>query len=54
MVCRLAGNGTAGFSGDGGPAASAEVYNPVAVAMNAAGNLVIADGKNGRIRMVTR
>ena len=53
-IYTVAGDGVEGFSGDGGPAASAELHNPVAVATNAAGNLVIADGKNGRIRMVTR
>src|SRR5205807_6068063 len=48
-----AGNGTAGFSGDGGPATSAQLNYPVAVAVDAAGNLFIADGHNNRIRMVT-
>jgi len=54
-IYTVAGNGHAGFTGDGGPATRAELYHPVAVAMNAAGNFLIADGnKIGRIRMVTR
>ncbi len=36
-----AGNGTAGFSGDGGPAASAELISPNGVAVDASGNLFI-------------
>jgi len=53
-IYTVAGNGGAGFSGDSGPATKAGLFHPVAVAMNAAGNLLIADGKNGRIRMVTK
>ena len=46
------GNGTGGFSGDGGPATSANLNNPNAVAADAAGNLLIADTTNNRIRVV--
>jgi sugar lactone lactonase YvrE len=49
-IYTVAGNGTGGFSGDGGPAISAQV-NPLAVTVDAAGNLVVADGNN-RIRVV--
>ena len=45
----VAGNGTQGFSGDGGPATAAELYGPSAVAVDAAGNLAIADTANNRI-----
>jgi hypothetical protein len=48
----VAGNGTAGFAGDGGPATSAELRSPSSVAVDSAGNLVIADWTNGRIRVV--
>jgi sugar lactone lactonase YvrE len=48
----VAGTGTHGFSGDGGPATRAELNTPVGVAVDAAGNLVIADTANGRIRVV--
>ncbi len=50
----VAGNGTAGFSGDGGPAASAELNTAESVAVDAAGNLYIADFMNNRIRKVTK
>ena len=48
----VAGNGTAGFSGDNGPAASAQLANPGGIAVDSAGNLYIADGYNYRIRKV--
>jgi hypothetical protein len=48
----VAGNGTAGFSGDGGPATAAELHNPSDMVADAAGNLVIADPQNERIRVV--
>lgn len=43
---------TAGFSGDGGPAIQALLSNPASIALDAAGNLYIADTGNGRIRKV--
>jgi hypothetical protein len=43
---------TCGFAGDGGPALHAEVYGPAGVALNAAGDLIIADTSNGRIREI--
>jgi sugar lactone lactonase YvrE len=49
----VAENGSPGFSGDGGPAASAQLYSPNAVAVDAADTLFIADTGNGRIRKVT-
>jgi hypothetical protein len=42
-----------GFSGDGGPALEAVLYEPVSIALDAAGNLYIADNRNERIRKVT-
>ncbi|WP_408641509.1 hypothetical protein [Spirosoma telluris] len=48
----VAGNGTSGFSGDGGPATSAQLQSPGAVAVDTAGNLYIADTNNNRIRKV--
>jgi sugar lactone lactonase YvrE len=52
IVTTVAGNGIAGLSGDGGPALDAQLNNPLAVAVNAAGDLLIADSGNFRIRKV--
>jgi uncharacterized protein (TIGR03437 family) len=52
-VTTVAGNGTGGYSGDGGPATSAQLFTPLGVAVDAAGNLFIADGRNSRIRRVS-
>ena len=51
-IYTVAGQSTAGFAGDGGPATSAELSSPRAVAVTAAGDLVIADTNNNRIRAV--
>jgi hypothetical protein len=51
-IYTVAGDGTAGFSGDGGPATRAGFDSPSGVAVDA-GNLVIADSGNSRIREVT-
>jgi len=51
-IYTIAGNGTAGFSGDGGPATSAEFNIPQSVAVDAAGNALIADTYNNRVRVV--
>jgi sugar lactone lactonase YvrE len=51
-ITTLAGNGSAGSSGDGGPAISAELYEPGGVAVAAAGSVYIADSHGDRIRAV--
>ena len=48
----FAGNGTAGYAGDGGPANEAMLNGPGGLAIDARGNLLIADSQNGRIRVV--
>ncbi|MBW6505085.1 hypothetical protein K0B90_12575, partial [bacterium] len=48
----FAGTGTLGFSGDGGPATSAQLNDPRAVAVDSRGNAYIADYGNHAIRMV--
>jgi sugar lactone lactonase YvrE len=52
VVSTVAGTGSAGFSGDGGPAIKAQVSNPACVAVDGAGNLYIADLYNNRVRKV--
>jgi sugar lactone lactonase YvrE len=52
-IATVAGNGTAGFSGDNGPATSAELNGPIGVAVDSTGNLYIADRANNRIRRVS-
>jgi sugar lactone lactonase YvrE/PKD repeat protein len=52
IISTVAGNGTAGYSGDGGAATNAELDNPWGVAVDGSGNLYIADCENNRIRMV--
>ena len=54
VITTIAGNGTAGFSGDGGAATSAELNQPIGLVLDSAGNLYIADqGTNvNRIRKV--
>ena len=51
-IYTVAGTGTGGYNGDGIPAAGAEVRVPWGVAVDAAGNLVIADSDNQRVRVV--
>jgi trimeric autotransporter adhesin len=53
VIGTVAGNGPTGFSGDGGPAISAGLFYPTAVAVDSAGNLYIADSENSRVRKVT-
>jgi len=51
-IYTVAGNGQYGFSGDGGAARRAELGTPLGVAVDAAGNLVVADTGNNRVRVV--
>ncbi|MFN6118364.1 MAG: LamG-like jellyroll fold domain-containing protein [Actinomycetes bacterium] len=53
IVTTVAGTGTPGFSGDGGPATNAQLDAPAGMAIDASGNLFIADAGNSRIRMVS-
>jgi len=49
----LAGNGETDFSGDGGPATKAGLYWPLTTAVDAAGDVYIADDNHNRVRKVT-
>jgi hypothetical protein len=53
VISSVAGNGTSGYSGDGGSATAARLSYPQGVAVDSAGNLFIADTSNERIRKVT-
>lgn len=53
IITTVAGNGSAGYSGDGGPATAASLNNPFGIAVDSAGNLYIADLNNGRVRRVS-
>ena len=52
-VTIVAGNGSSGYSGDGGPATSASLDTPLGVAVDSSGNIFIADTGNALIREVT-
>jgi uncharacterized protein (DUF779 family) len=53
VITTFAGNGTVGFSGDNGPASSAQLNGPASVAVDSTGSLYIADAGNSRIRKVS-
>jgi hypothetical protein len=52
IITTVFGNGTQGFTGDGGPALSAELNLPMQTAFDGAGNVYILDGSNNRVRKV--
>ncbi len=51
-IFTVAGNGTYGFSGDGGPATAAQLSYPIGIDVDATGAVLIVDGNNNRIRRV--
>ena len=53
IITTIAGNGFAGFAGDGGPASSSQLNSPYGLALDLSGNLYIADLGNARIRIIT-
>ncbi|MEV6670410.1 NHL repeat-containing protein [Streptomyces sp. NPDC051162] len=53
IITTVAGNGTAGYVSDGGPAIATTLYYPRDVAIDNAGSLYIADSANQRVRKVT-
>ncbi len=52
IITTIAGNGTAGYSGDGGLAANAQLFNPLGVLVDKIGNMYIADTYNNVVRLV--
>jgi sugar lactone lactonase YvrE len=52
IITTVAGNGSSGYAGDGGPATNASLTGSVAVALDASDNLFIGDSGNNRIRKV--
>jgi sugar lactone lactonase YvrE len=52
IITTVAGNGTSGYAGDGGPATHANMGEPYGIALDAAGDLFITDGDNDVIRKV--
>jgi sugar lactone lactonase YvrE len=53
VIATIAGNGVEAFTGDSGPATAASIDSPNGLALDAAGNLYIADTHNGRVREVS-
>ncbi|MGJ5814864.1 DUF3472 domain-containing protein [Paludibaculum fermentans] len=53
IITTFAGSGTAGYSGDGGPAVKAQLSYPIAAAVNSSGELYIADSYNHAIRKIS-
>ena len=54
IIDRVAGNGQKGDAGDGGPARDANLYRPFGIALDAAGDLYIADTRNNLVRKVVK
>ena len=52
LIRTIAGNGSAGYTGDGGPARSAALSNPIGLAIDASGGVLIADASNRVVRRV--
>jgi DNA-binding beta-propeller fold protein YncE len=52
LIYSIAGNGSYGYSGDGGPAVAAGLNYPFGTAVDSAGNLYIADSNNNVVRKV--
>ena len=52
VISTLAGNGTSGYSGDGGPATAARMMDPEGLAVDSSGNVYFADCDNNAIRRV--
>lgn len=54
IISTIAGTGTSGFSGDGGPAAAAELFYPSGITVDTTGNIFFIDFNNKRIRTIKK
>jgi sugar lactone lactonase YvrE len=52
IITTVAGNGSQGYSGDGGPATAAQLYDPTGICFDKAGNLYIIDKVGNKVRKV--
>jgi len=52
IITTFAGNGTAGFGGDGGPATAAMLYDPLGICADKFGNIYVGDHVNARVRKI--
>jgi RHS repeat-associated protein len=52
IITTIAGNGSPGFAGDGGPAVNAQLQDPMGLALGSDGSLYIADSSNFRVRKI--
>jgi sugar lactone lactonase YvrE len=53
IITTIAGTGTASYSGDGGPATAATLYEPTGVALDPSGNILVSDYYNSRVRGIS-
>jgi uncharacterized protein (TIGR03437 family) len=53
IITTVAGTGVAGFTGDGGQALQARLYNPFGIALDSAGSIIFVDFFNHRMRKIT-
>jgi uncharacterized protein (TIGR03437 family) len=53
VITTIAGTGTKGFSGDGGPAVNAQLNNPYGLSVDAVGNVFVSDYGNYRVRLIS-